>query len=135
MPYLVARPKPASQHFFTPQPSTLWDSSEINSIANTFLKVRSKSIFQAYDAARTKLQAGGEDTHCNHTVQAVNAYGTGLRVMEGLRLWVKDLDFDRSQIVAHDGKGFKHRVTILPESLRTRPSTSSTPSPLSPQPM
>jgi len=46
-------------------------------------------------------------------------YGTGLRVMEGLRLRVKDLDFDRGQIVVHDGKGFKDRVTILPESLRT----------------
>jgi integrase len=32
---------------------------------------------------------------------------------------VKDLDFDRGQIVVHDGKGFKDRVTVLPESLRT----------------
>jgi integron integrase len=46
-------------------------------------------------------------------------YGTGLRLMEGLRLRVKDLDFSRGQIVVHDGKGFKDRVTVLPESLRT----------------
>jgi len=45
-------------------------------------------------------------------------YGTGLRVMEGLRLRVKDVDFDRGQIIVHDGKGFKDRVTVLPESLR-----------------
>ena len=45
-------------------------------------------------------------------------YGTGLRLMEGLRLRVKDVDFDRGQIVVHDGKGFKDRVTMLPESLR-----------------
>jgi len=44
-------------------------------------------------------------------------YGSGMRLMEGLRLRVKDLDFDRGQIVVHDGKGFKDRVTVLPESL------------------
>ena len=45
-------------------------------------------------------------------------YGTGLRLMEGLRLRVKDVDFARNQIIVHDGKGFKDRVTMLPESLR-----------------
>jgi integron integrase len=45
-------------------------------------------------------------------------YGTGLRLLEGLRLRVKDLDFGRGQIIVHDGKGFKDRVTVLPESLR-----------------
>ncbi|HTY87638.1 MAG TPA: integron integrase [Candidatus Acidoferrum sp.] len=45
-------------------------------------------------------------------------YGTGMRLLEGLRLRVKDLDFERGQIIIHDGKGFKDRVTILPESLQ-----------------
>ena len=45
-------------------------------------------------------------------------YGTGLRLMESLRLRVKDVDFGRNQIMVHDGKGFKDRVTVLPESLR-----------------
>jgi integron integrase len=45
-------------------------------------------------------------------------YGTGMRLMEGLRLRVKDVDFDRNQIVVHQGKGFKDRVTVLPETLR-----------------
>jgi integron integrase len=45
-------------------------------------------------------------------------YGTGLRLMEGLRLRVKDVDFDRGQIVVHDGKGFKDRVTMLPDRLK-----------------
>jgi integron integrase len=45
-------------------------------------------------------------------------YGTGLRLMEGLRLRVKDIDFARGQIIVHDGKGFKDRVTMLPDSLR-----------------
>jgi integron integrase len=42
-------------------------------------------------------------------------YGSGLRLMEALRLRVKDIDFEYSQIVVRDGKGRKDRVTILPE--------------------
>ena len=42
-------------------------------------------------------------------------YGSGLRLMEALRLRVKDVDFEYSQIVVRDGKGQKDRVTILPE--------------------
>jgi integron integrase len=45
-------------------------------------------------------------------------YGTGLRLMEGLRLRVKDLDFERGQVIVHDGKGFKDRVTMLPDKLK-----------------
>lgn len=44
-------------------------------------------------------------------------YGTGMRVMEALRLRVKDLDFSRREIVVREGKGFRDRVTMLPESL------------------
>jgi len=42
-------------------------------------------------------------------------YGSGLRLMEVLRLRVKDVDFDCSQIQVRDGKGKKDRVTVLPE--------------------
>jgi integron integrase len=44
-------------------------------------------------------------------------YGTGMRLMEGLRLRVKDVDFERREIVIREGKGAKDRVTMLPESL------------------
>lgn len=44
-------------------------------------------------------------------------YGSGLRLMECLRLRVKDLDFDQRQIVVREGKGLKDRVTMLPRSL------------------
>lgn len=44
-------------------------------------------------------------------------YGTGLRLMEGLRLRVKDIDFQRRQITVRGGKGDKDRVTMLPASL------------------
>jgi integron integrase len=46
-------------------------------------------------------------------------YGTGLRLMEALRLRVKDVDFERGQIIVRGGKGDKDRVTMLPEALRT----------------
>jgi integron integrase len=41
-------------------------------------------------------------------------YGAGLRLMECVRLRVKDLDFERSQITVREGKGGKDRVTMLP---------------------
>ncbi len=44
-------------------------------------------------------------------------YGTGLRLNEGLRLRVKDLDFAQRQIVVRDGKGNESRVTMLPNRL------------------
>jgi integron integrase len=45
-------------------------------------------------------------------------YGSGMRLMELLRLRVKDLDLERGQIIVRDGKGAKDRVTMVPESLR-----------------
>jgi integron integrase len=45
-------------------------------------------------------------------------YGTGLRLMELLRLRVQDVDFARRQIIVRAGKGDRDRVTMLPESLR-----------------
>lgn len=44
-------------------------------------------------------------------------YGTGLRLLEALRLRVKDIDFDRRAIVVREGKGFKDRVVMLPVAL------------------
>jgi integron integrase len=45
-------------------------------------------------------------------------YGAGLRLMECVRLRVKDVDFSYRQIVVRDGKGKRDRVTILPERLQ-----------------
>ena len=45
-------------------------------------------------------------------------YGTGMRLNEGLRLRVKDVDFDRRAIIVREGKGGKDRVVMLPQSLR-----------------
>lgn len=44
-------------------------------------------------------------------------YGTGMRLLEGLRLRIKDLDLERREITIRAGKGDKDRVTVLPASL------------------
>jgi integron integrase len=44
-------------------------------------------------------------------------YGTGMRLMEGLRLRVKDIEFDRRAIIVRDGKNGNDRVVMLPSSL------------------
>lgn len=48
-------------------------------------------------------------------VMAGILYGGGLRIMECVRLRIKDIDFERRQIMVRDGKGQKDRVTMLPE--------------------
>lgn len=44
-------------------------------------------------------------------------HGTGMRLLEGLRLQVKGVEFSRREIVVREGKGGKDRVTVLPENL------------------
>ena len=44
-------------------------------------------------------------------------YGSGLRIMEAVRLRIKDIDVERGEIIVRDGKGEKDRVTMLPQSI------------------
>lgn len=44
-------------------------------------------------------------------------YGTGMRLLEALRLRIKDVEFARREILIREGKGNKDRVTVLPENL------------------
>ena len=53
----------------------------------------------------------------NHRLVYELLYGSGLRLLEALRLRVKDLDLKRRQLVVRDGKGKKDRVTMLSEKL------------------
>ena len=52
-----------------------------------------------------------------HALMASLIYGTGMRLMECIRLRVKDVDFAHGQIIVRSGKGDKDRVTMLPVSL------------------
>ncbi len=55
-----------------------------------------------------------------HRLMVELLYGTGLRVMECCTLRVRDLDFDRDQIIVRAGKGDKDRVVMMPRSLCRR---------------
>jgi integron integrase len=52
-----------------------------------------------------------------HQMMAKLLYGSGIRLMECLRLRVKDIEFERSQIMVRDTKGNEDRVTMLPQSI------------------
>ena len=54
-----------------------------------------------------------------HRLMVQLLYGSGLRLMECVRLRVKDVDFAQRQITVRDGKGMQDRVTMLPNSLVT----------------
>jgi integron integrase len=53
-----------------------------------------------------------------HATLAKLLYGTGMRILEGMRLRTKDLDFERGAIIVREAKGGKDRVVMLPRSLR-----------------
>jgi integron integrase len=53
-----------------------------------------------------------------YSLMARILYGAGLRLTECTNLRVKDVDFTTNQILVRDGKGFKDRVTMLPEAVR-----------------
>ncbi len=53
-----------------------------------------------------------------HRLIAGLLYGSGLRIMEAVRLRVKDIDFSRNEVIVRDGKGENDRLTMLPQSLK-----------------
>jgi integron integrase len=67
--------------------------------------------------SRAEVRAVLAHVHGQHWLMASLLYGAGLRLMECVRLRVKDVDFDYRQILVRDGKGQKDRVTMLPQSL------------------
>ena len=53
-----------------------------------------------------------------HELIATLLFGTGMRLLECLRLRVKNVDLALNQIVVRDGKGWKDRVTMLPQRIK-----------------
>jgi integron integrase len=69
-------------------------------------------VLTRQEVARLMLCIGPE-----HRLLTQLLYGTGMRLMEGIRLRVKDVDFDHRAIIVREGKGGKDRVVMLPETL------------------
>lgn len=80
--------------------------------------VRAK-LPQRLPVVLTRQEVGGLLDRMNglHGMMVRLLYGTGMRLMECVRLRVKDVEFTRAEIVVRDGKGAKDRVTMLPQSL------------------
>lgn len=71
---------------------------------------RVPTVLSVQEVSRVLARLEGD----NH-LMACLLYGSGLRLMEAIRLRIKDVDFDYRQILVRDGKGAKDRVTPLPE--------------------
>jgi len=69
----------------------------------------------------TKEEAQAVITHLKSENKLIASllYGSGLRIMEAVRLRIKDVDFSRGEIIVRDGKGEKDRITMLPNSITT----------------
>lgn len=67
-------------------------------------------VFLSRDEVRTVLA----HLHGAHRLVALLLYGAGLRILEALRLRVKDVDFNTNSITIRRGKGAKDRITMLP---------------------
>jgi integron integrase len=66
---------------------------------------------------REEVRAVLSERRGEHALIGGLLYGSGLRLLECLRLRIKDLDIDRHQLVVREGKGNRDRVTLLPEAL------------------
>jgi integron integrase len=84
----------------------------IENVVRARMPVRVPVVLPRADVQRLLDQLDGEF----HLIAQL-LYGSGLRLMETLRLRVKDVDFEYAQIVVRDGKGRKDRVTILPDAV------------------
>lgn len=67
--------------------------------------------------SRREVAAVLEHLRDPYHLMAALMYGSGLRLMETLRLRIKDVDLERRAILVRSGKGSKDRITVLPETL------------------
>jgi len=66
---------------------------------------------------QTEVRALLHELHGTMGLVASLLYGTGMRMLEALRLRIKDVEYQRREVLVRDGKGGKDRVTVLPENL------------------
>jgi site-specific recombinase XerD len=84
----------------------------LNGINRPTQKRRIPSVLTKDEVAGLLAQMDGQTV-----LMARLLYGTGMRLMEGMRLRIKDVDFERHVIIVRDAKGGKDRVVMLPRSL------------------
>lgn len=84
----------------------------MNDIGRPRTKRRLPVVLTPAEVARLLCLIAGE-----HRLLAQLLYGTGMRINEGLRLRVKDIDFERLAVIVREGKGGKDRAVMLPECL------------------
>jgi integron integrase len=102
----------------------------MNALVFLYKRVLNRSMDGSIDAIRadrkvnipvvmTREEVAGVLSLLNGTPQLIAKllYGSGLRIMEGIRLRVKDVDFGLKQITVRSGKGDKDRITTFPVSL------------------
>lgn len=68
--------------------------------------------------SKTEVQKVLSQLSATHLLLASLLYGAGLRLMEAIRLRVKDIDFAANQITVREGKGNVDRITMLPQSIK-----------------
>jgi integron integrase len=66
---------------------------------------------------RVEVERVLDRLHPAHRLVGGLLYGSGLRLLEALRVRVKDIDLSRGELLVREGKGFKDRVTMIPQSL------------------
>ncbi len=86
---------------------------EMTALVRARRPARLPVVLTREEARRVLARLGGEPR-----LVATLLYGSGLRLMEALRLRVKDLDLSRNEILVRDGKGQKDRLTMLPAALK-----------------
>lgn len=110
-------------------PST--QKQALNAIVFLYKRVLLTEVDQSLDVIRAKkrpripvvmsqseVQAVFREMKGTYRLMARLMYGGGLRLMECMRLRVKDIDFERGKLYVHAAKGGKDRVTLLPHSIR-----------------
>ena len=116
-----------AQHEFV---SSSTQNQALNAIIFLYSKVLNKKIGDIGPVVRAKRSARLPVVFSQSEVQQILSlmsgtpklvasllYGSGLRLLEALRLRLKDIDFDRNIITVREGKGSKDRIVPLPQSL------------------
>jgi len=90
--------------------------TDLDAIAHTVRAKRGRKLPTVLSVA--EVQALLEAVEPKYLLMVRLLYGSGLRLMELLRLRVKDVEFDAGLIIVRSGKGDKDRTTLLPVSLQ-----------------